>query len=112
MEVTRDLYNLNLFTKLRMLHCQILFSLATAAIAEAILMQTSAEQVPSLHRVAPRYLKLVTSCSFWPFMLISALMLCMLLGMISLFFCAGFHSTCQYSVYELVLEVFKFKYIQ
>ena len=64
------------------LHCQILFHLA---IAEAILMQTSAEQVPSLHRVAPRYLKLVTSSNFIPFMLISALMLFVLLVLILLF---------------------------
>ena len=47
----------------------------TAAIAEAIMIRTSAEQWPSLHRVARRYLKLVTSPHFWPFMLISALML-------------------------------------
>ena len=60
-KVTRDSYSLNLLAKLLVLHRQILFSLATAAIAEAILMRTSAEQVPSLHRVAPRYLKLVTS---------------------------------------------------
>ena len=33
------------------------FSLATAAISEEILKRISAEQVPSLHRVAPRYLK-------------------------------------------------------
>ena len=46
----------------------VLFSLATAAIAEAILMQTSAEQVPSLHRAAPSYLKLITASNFWPFM--------------------------------------------
>ena len=52
MEVTRDLKSLNLLAKLMVVHCQILFSLTTAAIAEAILMQTSAEQVPSLHRVA------------------------------------------------------------
>ena len=56
------------------LHRQILFSLA---IAEAIL--TSAEQVPSLHRVVPRYLKLVTSSNFWPFMLLRALRVCLLL---------------------------------
>ena len=68
-----------------MLHCQILYSLAIAVIVEAILMQTSAEQVPSLHRVAPRYLKLVTSSNFWLFMLISVLMLFMLLVMILLF---------------------------
>ena len=74
MEVTRDLHSFNLLAKLMVLHHQILFSLATAAIAEAILMQTSTEQVPSLHRVAPRYLKLVTSSKFWSFMLISALM--------------------------------------
>ena len=42
------------------LHHHILLTLAIAAIAEAILMQASAEQVPSLHRVAPRYLKLIT----------------------------------------------------
>ena len=45
-------------------------------------MRTSAEQVPSLHRVAPRYLKLITSCNFRPFMLISALMSFVLLVMI------------------------------
>ena len=38
-----------------------------------------------MHRVAPRYLKLVTSSNFWPFMLIPALMLFMLLVLILLF---------------------------
>ena len=65
MEVTRDLQSLNLLVKVMTLHCQILFSLTTAAIAEAILMRTSAEQLPFLHRVAPRYLKLVTSSNYW-----------------------------------------------
>ena len=51
--------------------CQILFNLAIAAIAEAILMRISAEKVAYLHRVAPRYLKLITSSNFWPFTLIS-----------------------------------------
>ena len=64
MEVTRDLYSLNLLAELMVLHRKILFSLASAAIAEAILMPTSAQQVPSLHRVAPRYLILVTSSNF------------------------------------------------
>ena len=64
-----------MLVKLLVLHRQILFSLASAASAEAILMPTSAQQVPSLHRVAPTYLKLVISSKFWPFMLISALML-------------------------------------
>ena len=77
--MTRDL-----LVKLIVFHPHILFSLA---IAEAILMQISAEQVPSLHRVAPRYLKLVTSNNFWPCMLISALMLFVLLVMILLFLC-------------------------
>ena len=58
---------------------KILFSMA---IAGAILMQTSAEQVLSLHRVALKYLKLVTSSNFWLFTLISALMLLVLLVMI------------------------------
>ena len=64
------------------LHRQILFSLAIAAIAvslaiaaiaEAILMRTFAEQVPSSHRVAPTHSKPVTSCNFWPFVLTSSL---------------------------------------
>ena len=79
------MYSLNLFAKLMVLHRQFLFSLAIAAIAEAILMRTSAEQVPSLHRVAPRYLKLVSSSNFLPFMLISTFMLFVLLVMILLF---------------------------
>ena len=79
MEVTRDLYNLSLLAKLMVLQRQILFNLAIAAIADAILMRISAEQVPSLHRVAPRYLKLITFSNFLTFMLMSALMLFMLL---------------------------------
>ena len=72
MEVTRDLCNL--LEKLMVLLCQILLNLAIAAIPEAILMWISSEQVPSLHRVAPRYFKLVTPSNFWLFMLVSALM--------------------------------------
>ena len=56
MDVKRDAYSLNLLAKLMVLHRRILLSLAIAAIAEAILMRTSADQVPSLHRFAPRYL--------------------------------------------------------
>ena len=59
MEVTRDFYSVNMFAKLMVLHRQILFSLAIVAIAKAILIRNSAEQVPSLHRAAPRCLKLV-----------------------------------------------------
>ena len=69
MEVTKDLYSLNFLVKLMVLHHQILFSLATANVAEAILMRTSAEQVPSLQRAALKYLRLVTFSNFWPFML-------------------------------------------
>ena len=56
MKVTRDLSISNLLVKLmvlhcqillRLLHCQILFRLVM--IAEEIVMQISAEQVPSLH---------------------------------------------------------------
>ena len=83
MEVTTDLYSLSLLAKLTVLHNQILFSLAIAVIAEAILIRTSAEQVQSLHRVAPRYLKLVTSLNSGR----SALMLFVLVVMSFLFFC-------------------------
>ena len=48
-------------------------------------MRISAEQMLSWHMVAPKYVKLVTSSNFWPFMLISALMLFVLLVMIFLF---------------------------
>ena len=61
-----------MFAKLMVLHRQILFSQAITAIAEAILTGLSAEQLPSLYRVARRYLKLVTSFNLWPFMIISA----------------------------------------
>ena len=62
--MTRDMYSLNLLVKLMVLLRQILFSLAIAAIAEAILMWISAQQVPSLYSVAPRYWKLVTHSNF------------------------------------------------
>ena len=62
--MARDLQSLNLLAKLMVVHRQILFSLAIAAISEAILMRTSAEQVPFLHWVAPRYLQLVISSNF------------------------------------------------
>ena len=83
--MARDQYRLNALAKLMLLHCQSLFSPAIAAIAEAILMRSYAEQVPSLHRVAPRYFKLATFYNFWPFILISALTLFVLLVMILLF---------------------------
>ena len=51
--MTGCLYSLILLAKLMVLRLQMLFSLAIAAIAEAILTRTSAEQVSSLHRVAP-----------------------------------------------------------
>ena len=85
MEVTRDLYSLNLLAKLMVLHRHILFSLAIAAIAEASLIRMYAEQVSILHRDAPRYLKLVTLSNFWPFTLIAALVMFVLFSMILLF---------------------------
>ena len=85
--MTQDLYSLNLLAKLMVLHHQILFSLAIAAIAEEILMRTSAEQVPFLHRIVPRYLKRVTFSNFWPFMLMTAQMFFVLLVVILLFLC-------------------------
>ena len=96
---------MNLLEKLMVSHHQILLSLA---IAEAILMRTSAEQVPSLHRVPPRYFKLVTPSNFWPFMLlISTHVVCAVSHDFALF-CADSHSICRCSVYESVGEVLKF----
>ena len=81
-------------------------SLAIAIITEAILVQTSTKQVPSLHRVAFRYLKLVTCSNFWPFM--PTLMLFMLLVVTLLFFCADFHSICHCYVNLSFGEILKF----
>ena len=78
MEVTRDLCNLNVLARLMVLHRRIPFNVSIAAFAQAIPMRISAEQVPSLHMVASRYFKLVTSSDFWTFMLISALMFLLL----------------------------------
>ena len=86
------------------LHRQILFSLATAAIAGAILMQASAEQMSSLHRVAQvletghlLYLPAVhaNTCPH----VVRAV------GHDLALFCADFHSICCCSVYESVVEV-------
>ena len=48
MGVTRVSWSLNLLAKLMILHRQILLNLANFAIAVAILMQISTEQVPGL----------------------------------------------------------------
>ena len=90
------------------LHRQILFSLAIAAIAEVILMWASAEQVPSLHRIAPRHSTLVTSANFWPFVLIICLGVVCVVGHDSVLFCADFHSVCCFSIYESFGEFLKF----
>ena len=62
--MTGDLYNLNSLAKLMVLLCHVLLNMAIAADAEAILVQISAEQVQSFHRVAPRYVKRVRFCNF------------------------------------------------
>ena len=84
MEVITDLYNLNLL--LSWWYCSARSYLIWPLLP---LLEQSwcgfAEQMPSLHRVAPRYLKQVTSSNFWPFLLISALMLFVVLVMILLF---------------------------
>ena len=80
---------MNLTAKLMVLLLQILFNLTIATTDDGILMWMSAEHVPLLNRVAPRWLKLVTSSTFWPFMLISAL-----IGFVGdnlALFCADFH---------------------
>ena len=65
-----------------------------------------------MHMVVPMYLKLVTSCNFWPFMLISALILFVLLLMILVFsVLTSIPYAVPYapvSVYKSVGEVLKF----
>ena len=86
-EGTRGLCELNVLVKL-MVPLHILFNLANAAIAELILMWISAELVPSLPRVAPRYLKVVISSNLWLVWVVSALMFFGLIVMILLKMCA------------------------
>ena len=62
MKVARDLYNM--LAKLMILLHQTPFHLT---IAEAILIGSSSEQMPSLHRIAPRYLKAGHLLSHMPF---------------------------------------------
>ncbi|KAH3842301.1 hypothetical protein DPMN_115939 [Dreissena polymorpha] len=59
-----------------------LHSLAIAAFDMAILIRTSAVLVPSLDMVSPKHLKLETSSSFSPFMVMSTLVLVVLFTMI------------------------------
>ena len=59
-----------------------------------------------MHRVAPRYSKLVTSANFWPFMLITDVV--RVVGHDLALFCADFHSIRRCSVYEPVDEVLNF----
>ena len=63
--MARDLYSLNLLAKLMVLQNQILLSLAIAVIAEAILIQISAELVPSLHKVAPSHGSQLNECRMY-----------------------------------------------
>ena len=92
MDLTRDLYNLNLLAKL-MGHLR-QFNLTIASITEAILMRISAEHVPVLQSCST-YLKWIASYTFCLFMLIAALMMFVLLVMISLFFVLTFiHLLC------------------
>ena len=69
-------------------------------------MRISAEQVPSLHMVATRYLELVTFSNFLPFNANKKYLHCLCLAL----FCADFHSICRCSVYESVGEVLKFTF--
>ena len=71
-------------------------------------MQISAVQVPSLHRVAPKYLKLITSSNFLVIHANIYTGVAHAVGQDLGLFCADFHSTCLCSVYKSVSEVLKF----
>ena len=66
-------------------------------------------QVPFLHRVDPRYLKLVTPSNFWLFTLI---IICIDVvhadGHDLILFFTDFHFKCRCFVYESIGEVLKF----
>ena len=62
--------NLTLEASEMFLSLHMIFSLERAAVVWAILERISGFD-PSLEMIAPRYLKFSTSCSLWPFILIS-----------------------------------------
>ncbi|KAH3883314.1 hypothetical protein DPMN_007268 [Dreissena polymorpha] len=64
-------------------------------VAMAIFILASAVLVPSFDRIAPKYLKVVTSFSFSPFMVMSALR-------------ADLHPVCSSYFIESVGEILKF----
>ena len=99
MEVTRDLCNLNLLAKLMVLQSHSLFSLA---IAEAILMWTSAAQVPSLAQGCSKVLE----TGYLLLLLAVYADICTdvvrTVNPDLALFCADFHFICCCSVYESV----------
>ena len=86
MEMTRDRISRILELRKILLSFQIGFNLVSAAVVCAILESISGYE-PSLVIIEPRYLKLVTVLSFYPFTLISVLMP-LVLFVISLVFSA------------------------
>ena len=107
MEVTKDLYNFGTDCEAGGVALPDPVYFAIAVLAETILTRTSSQKVPSLHSVAPRYLKLVTSSNFRPFTLISALMLFTLL-VVTLLFSVLTSISYAVAVYESVGDVLKF----
>ena len=106
--LTRDLWSLNLLAELIVLHCQILFSLAVAAIANTILDRATAAQVLFLQRVAPQLHEtghLLSLLAVHPSICTDVVRA---VGHDLALFCADFLSICRCSVYESVDEAFKF----
>ena len=106
--LTRDLWSLNLLAELIVLHCQILFSLAVAAIANTILDRATAAQVLFLQRVAPQLHEtghLLSLLAVHPSICTDVVRAA---GHELGLFCADFHSICRCSLYESVGEVLKF----
>ena len=85
METTRVMYNLNLHQKLAALLCQIPFNLASAATAEAIRCGFLLNRYHPRKRLPKNTENCPSLFTFWPFMLISALMLFLPLVMTLLF---------------------------
>ena len=96
-----------MLAKLMVLYRQVLFSLAIAAIAEVILMQTSVEHVPSLQCCSQ-----VPETGHLLQILADHTNICTdvvrAVGPDVALFCADFHSICRCSVSESVDEVLQF----
>ena len=99
-----DLNSFNLTGKLVELLFQITLSLVMADAARLNSVVTSFVELPSFVKVEPRYLKLSTSSSFYPFNVMEVVACWVRLFTMTAFLRAYFHSVCSFQSGGEILE--------